>query len=305
MRRWLPGVLRLASLIAPRCAAVMHRAGVWRALPPGVPASTALLVLLALLARPVALPGQLVRGTVRDGASGAPLAGVIVSLHRAGAPPSESTRLAATLTGRDGTYALTPSHAGQVLVTAKRIGVRQFQSAPFALAVGETRPLDIALEGVRFELPVVTVSAATLCDTRSGDRARITSLWEEARTALTASQLALRERLFRAAITRYQRVLEPRTLTVRQETSNVRRGVTEHAFVSFPAESLRAHGYARILPDGIIEYFAPDERVLLSDAFVRDHCFALAPAGTGGEVGITFAPTRNRRVTDIEGTIWL
>lgn len=252
-------------------------------------------------------PGQaqLVRGTVRDAASGAPLAGVIVALHRGTGGATDADRLAATLTDADGGYALTPNDTGRFVVTAKRIGVRQFQSPAIALARGQTHRLDITLEGVRFDLPVVTVSGATPCDTRTDDRARIASLWEEARTALTASELSLRERLFRATITRYHRLLEPRALAVRSESREVRRSVTEHAFESFPVESLATHGYARTLPDGVIEYFAPDERVLLSSAFVRDHCFALARNGGNGEVGITFAPVRTRRLTDIEGTIWL
>lgn len=261
--------------------------------------------LLLAVMLPGALQAQLVRGTVRDAASRAPLAGVIVSMHRAGAPASDQNRLAAALTAADGTYALTPNDTGRFVVTAKRIGVRRFESAPFVLAQGATHVLDVALEGVRFDLPVVTVSGATPCNTRSNDRARVASLWEEARTALTASELSLRERLFRATITRYQRSLEPRSLTVRGETRDVKRSVTERAFTSFPAESLAMQGYARVLSDGVIEYFAPDERVLLSDAFVRDHCFALATDGTNGEVGITFTPTRARRASDIEGTIWL
>ncbi|MBK9978269.1 MAG: carboxypeptidase regulatory-like domain-containing protein [Gemmatimonadetes bacterium] len=252
-------------------------------------------------------PGQaqLVRGTVRDAASGAPLAGVIVALYRGTGGATDAERLSATLTDADGGYALTPNDTGRFVVTAKRIGVRRFQSPAIALARGQTHRLDITLEGVRFDLPVVTVSGATPCNTRTADRARIAALWEEARTALTASELSLRERLFRATITRYHRLLEPRALAVRSESREVRRSVTEHAFESFPVESLATHGYARTLPDGVIEYFAPDERVLLSSAFVRDHCFALARNGGNGEVGITFAPARTRRLTDIEGTIWL
>lgn len=261
--------------------------------------------LLLAVMLPGALQAQLVRGTVRDAASRTPLAGVIVSVHRAGAPASDQNRLAAALTATDGTYALTPHDTGRYVIIAKRIGVRRFESEPFVLTTGATHVLDVALEGVRYDLPIVTVSGATPCNTRSNDRARVASLWEEARTALTASELSLRERLFRATITRYQRSLDPRSLTVRRESRDVKRSVTEHAFISFPAESLARHGYARVLPDGVIEYFAPDERVLLSDAFVRDHCFALASDGTNGEVGITFTPTRARRASDIEGTIWL
>lgn len=263
----------------------------------------ALGLLLAAYA-PRSLQAQLVRGTVHEAGSGAPLAGVVVAIHRpANGHPAAS--LVATLTNASGEYAISPSDTGRFTLTAKRIGVRQYQSPTFLLAPGQTHRLDVTLDPVRYDLPTVSVSGATPCRARADDRGRIAALWEEARTAITASELSLRDRLFRATVTRYQRELEPRQLRTRSESHEVRRGVTEHAFVSIAAESLAAHGYARVLPDAIIEYYAPDERVLLSELFVRDHCFGLARDGTAGEVGITFEPVRSRRVSDIRGTIWL
>lgn len=262
-----------------------------------------LALLLTVLAPPFA-GAQLLRGTVREAGSGTPLAGVVVSIYRS-LPGTVAPPLAATLTDARGQYALSVGDTGRYIATAKRIGVRQFESATLALATGESRQLDVTLDPVRYDLPVVTVSAATPCRARPEDRARIASLWEEARAAITASELSLRERLFRATITRYQRELEPGRLVTRTETRNARSGVTEHAFVSVAAESLAAHGYARMLPGNVLEYFAPDERVLLSESFVRDHCFGLARDGPTGEVGITFEPVRHRRVSDIEGTLWL
>lgn len=270
------------------------------------PVSWRLLALTLVAALSRSADGQVVRGIVREVSSGAPLAGVVVSVERArdGDRIPLGERVAASLSNARGEFELAAPAGERIVVTAKRIGVRQFQSPVLVVGAGETRVLDIQLEGVRFELPVVTVSAATPCGIRTTDRARIAALWAEASTALTASELSLRDRLFRATIVRYRRVLEPRALAVRNESREVRRSVTEHAFVSFPSESLAVIGYARELEDGSIEHFAPDARVLLSDEFVRDHCFGLAPPREG-EVGITFEPVRQRRLTDIEGTIWL
>jgi len=249
---------------------------------------------------------QVVRGTVRDAGSNAPLSGIVVSIHRATATTfDDRTREAATLSDAQGRFGLSPADTGHFVVVARRIGVRPFRSAPFALGHGQTHRVDIRLEGVRFDLPVVTVSGATPCGNRAENRERIASLWEQARVALTASELSLRDRLFQATITRYKRQLDPRTLAVRTESRDLTRGVTQRAFVSIPSDSLARHGYARALPGGFVEYYAPDERVLLSEAFVRDHCFGLASGGADGEVGITFEPARNRRVSDIAGTIWL
>ncbi|MCC6772463.1 MAG: carboxypeptidase regulatory-like domain-containing protein, partial [Gemmatimonadaceae bacterium] len=267
-----------------------------------------LLVAVLLASTPAMASGQVVRGVVREIASGAPLAGVVVSVERApngdGPAPTLVRPVAASLTNARGEFELAAPAGERFIVTAKRIGVRQFRSAILTVRPGETRALDIGLEGVQYELPVVAISAATPCGTRTADRGRIAALWAEASAALTASELSLRDRLFRATIVRYQRLLEPRALRVRDESREVRHSVTEHAFVSFPAESLAVVGYARLLDDGAIEHFAPDAQVLLSDEFVRDHCFGLATP-RAPEVGITFQPVRRRRVADIEGTMWL
>jgi len=52
---------------------------------------------------------------------------------------------------------------------------------------------------------------------------------------------------------------------------------------------------------------APDADVLLSEAFVRDHCFRLArPSRERRDLaGIAFAPAPGRRLSDITGTLWL
>ena len=272
------------------------------------PVRLRLLAAVLLAGTPALASGQVVRGVVRDVSSGAPLAGVVVSVERApvgdGRAPSLAGRVAASLTNERGEFELAAPASARIVVTAKRIGVRQYQSPILTVGPGETRALDIGLEGVQYALPAVTISAATPCGTRTADRGRIAALWAEASAALTASELSLRDRLFRATITRYRRVLAPRALAVREESREQRRSVTEHAFVSFPAESLAVIGYARLLDDSTIEHFAPDAKVLLSSEFVRDHCFGLAtPRET--EIGITFQPVRQRRVTDIEGTMWL
>lgn len=262
-------------------------------------------VVALALAVPPPLQAQLVRGVVREADTGTPLAGVVVAIHPAPGRGNEASTLVATLSNAQGEYALTPNDTGLFVVSAKRIGVRQFRSPPIALSRGATHRLDITVEGLRFALPVVAVSGATPCRDDRRDRDRIAALWEEARAALTASELSLRDRLFRASLTRYERVLDARSLNIRSETRSTIRGTTERAFVSWPAESLAMHGFARVLPGGMIEYFAPDERILLSNLFVRDHCFGVAERSAAREVGITFEPIRGQRRADVEGTLWM
>jgi hypothetical protein len=264
-----------------------------------------LLFAAAATVLPAELPAQLVRGVVREAGTRTPLGGVVVSIHPAPGRGNPVTTLVATLSNAQGEYALSPNDTGHFVVSAKRIGVRQFRSEPISLARGATHLLDITVEGLRYALPVVTVSGATPCRDDRRDRDRIGALWEEARAALTASELSLRDRLVSTSMMRYERVLDPRSLNIRSETRITTRGVTQRAFVSWPAESLAVHGFARVLPSGMIEYFAPDELVLLSDDFVRDHCFGVAQQQAAGEVGITFEPVAGQRKADVEGTLWM
>lgn len=269
------------------------------------------LLLVSALA-PLAAGAQMVRGIVREAGSGRPLAGVVVSLlgdEGDVAAASSSSLARAVLSDANGEYALRVAAAGRYAVSAKRIGVQRFTSPVFDLAVGETRELAITLEPLRYELPRVAITSASPCATRADQRERVAALWEEARAALTASQLSLRDRLFRANITQFERELAPRTLSIRDERRVERQSVTEHAFISVPAESLAVHGYARSHMDGSYDVYAPDERVLLSELFVRDHCFSLARARRDSLVGIDFEPARrrgrDRALIDIRGTILL
>jgi len=256
----------------------------------------------------VPLGAQLVRGTVTESTSRVPLPGVLVELVAAGDTLGPAgARVASALSAASGSYALRAPAAGRYRLLAKRIGVRRFLGAPFQLAEGETRTLDIALDAVEFRLPAVIVTANALCAADPADRARVAALWEEARTALDAAEISLRDRLFTAQVTRYVRELEPRSLRVLRESRSEVRGVVASPFSALPAESLSAHGYWRAAEGGGAHYYGPDARVLLSDAFLGDHCFhaVSGKSARDGMVGLAFTPVPNRPVPDVTGTLWL
>jgi hypothetical protein len=249
---------------------------------------------------------QIVRGVVTERASRAPLPGVLVSLERmnaAGQPLGANS----ALTNERGEYAIRASTEGRYLVSAKRIGAQRFTSTEFDLAAGETKRIDVALDAVLFTLPEVIVSAETFCMTRADQAQRVASLWEEARTALTATQISLRDRLFRGRVNRYVRELDPKTLRVLSESRADLQGLFDKPFASVTGDSLSRGGYWYELPDGSSVYNAPDADALLSSAFLRDHCFAAVEGGRDrrGLVGIAFAPQRNRHIADVRGTLWL
>ena len=290
-------------------------------------------VLAALLLAVVGsspLASQVVRGIVRETESDRPLVGVLVSLEhaeprsgdsalhsvgRARSPSADETsdrvpsaRDARSVLSNDrGAYELRAARPGRFVVTAKRIGALRFVSSPFTLADGETTSLDITLERVRYELPPVAITAASPCASLPNEGTRVAALWDEVRTALSASQISVRDRLFRATVTRYARTLDPRTLRVTGEDRSSRAGVSERPFVSIDPDTLSRRGFAWMESDGSLVYHAPDATVLLSDAFLRDHCFALSTGrdSTDGMVGLTFEPVARRTTTDVRGTLWV
>jgi hypothetical protein len=256
-----------------------------------------------LLLLPIALPAQVVRGRVTETNSGVPLAGVVVELLS----DSARARAGAVLSAPDGGFALRAPAPGRYVLSAKRIGVRRTVTAAFDVAAGETVVRDMVVDAVVFTLPEMVVTGLTTCDPNATNGARLASLWEEARTALFATQLSLRDQLFRAHVTRYVRELEPRTNRVLSETRSEAAGVVSQPFMAVDAESLSAHGYQRSDVDGRIVYFGPDANVLLSDAFLRDHCFRLVSGGRSrrGLVGLGFAPVEGRTRAEVVGTLWL
>lgn len=261
------------------------------------------------------LEAQIVRGVVRDSANGAPLPGVIVSLDEAVAQLDtegslrRSSLVLAVLTNERGEFSVRAGFAGRFVLSVKRVGFRQFVSQPFEIGIGEQQTLNVALSDIDLAatLPQVTTMTDAPCSVRPEDRERVAAVWEEARAALTASRLALRDRLFRASITRYVRDLRPVSLRVIREERSARHGVTERAFASLAADRLSADGYVQVDAEGGWTFYAPDAAVLTSTEFLRDHCFSIVQdrRGHSGEVGLAFEPVRIRRASDVRGALWL
>ena len=265
----------------------------------------AMACLTMLLATPLVATGaQNVRGIVRERASGSVLAGVLMTLSR----DDSSGAVVTALTNERGAYSLRAPRPGRYRLGAKRIGVRRFESDAFDVATQDIER-DVDVEALAYQLPAVTVRASDrLCVRRTDQQERVAALWDEVRTALTATQVSLRDRLVRARVARYVNELDAQSLQVqgermRRETS----GIVERPFVSLPGEVLSRQGYWRVMPNDSITYHAPDADVLLSAPFARDHCFA-AVEGRGtraGLTGIAFEPASDRDVPDVRGTMWV
>jgi hypothetical protein len=268
-------------------------------------AFSAALLLVALCATSRLARAQVVRGSVVERTTNAPLVGVIVELSPATAG---AERVASALTDPSGGFALRAPSAGRFVVTAKRIGVRRYTSAPLELGAGETKTLRIVLEALDFQLPEVLVTATNpLCTTDPAENSRVASMWEEVHSALDAAQISLRDRLFSADVTRYARELDPKTKRVINESRSETRAVVASPILTASPDSLSAFGYWSDDNKGVTIYRGPDAEVLLSDSFLRDHCFHVVKGekGRSGMTGLAFAPVAGRSVPDISGNFWL
>lgn len=258
---------------------------------------------VAFLLFPAVAGAQVVRGLAAERASNEPIAGVLVTLE----PVSGDAALrVAVLSNARGEYAVRARADGRYRLTAKRIGAQRFTSEPFDLAVGETRRLDVHLETLAQMLPEVRVADTDLCVRNEGQQSRVASLWDEVRTVLTAAQVSLRDRLFEGQLTRYSRGLDPRTLRVLEESWADQQGLMDRPFVSLSGDSLSRVGFWRTIGDAQY-YYAPDADVLLSRAFLRDHCYGVVEGQRDrrGLIGISFEPLASRMLPEVFGTIWL
>ncbi|HEX6052343.1 MAG TPA: carboxypeptidase-like regulatory domain-containing protein [Gemmatimonadaceae bacterium] len=257
--------------------------------------------LVIALAWPAVSGAQVVRGVVVDEASGRPIPGAVVVLL-----DSTGNRLAAVLAGDDGRYAVRTTRPGRYGIRAERIGFRATSPTPITLRVSETIEQRLITSPVPVTLSTVRVTGETACVARASDGRDVSTVWDEARKALYATDLTQRQELFSARVVRYVRLLDARTRRVTSHETKEAQGVTRNPFVSAPAGQLSADGFVRQVGVETI-YYAPDAGVLLSDEFLNDHCFRLR-AGTGqraGLIGLAFEPVRGRDKPDIVGTLWI
>lgn len=265
-------------------------------LPAGSLAVALLLPLAALAALSRPAHAQAVELALRDDL-GQPIGGARVSLLR------DTAAVSHAITRHDGRATLGAGAPGSYRLLVRRIGFRPDTSAPMLLAEAERRPVELAVRGRRVTLEAVHVDASKRCVARD-QAGGVAQLWEQVRTALEVSEATNAAGTVPIELTVTDRRLrtdgseETRTL-VRQARTRSR---------PFSAEEP-----ARLAESGFVidsgtatRFFAPDERVLLSDEFADAHCYGVAVGRDerAGQLGLTFRP-RDRKRADVTGTLWV
>ena len=263
--------------------------------------AAAVAAVAVIASRPAVARAQVVRGVVVDEGSGRGMPGIVVVLL-----DSAGKRLAGVLADDAGRYAIRIASPGRYAIRAERIGYRADAPTPVKVAVGETVELRVVTRPIPVVLGEVRVTGKTACVARASDGQDVSTVWDEARKALYATDLTQRQELFSAKVSRFERMLDARDGKVLSHQTKQSAGVTRSPFVSLPASQLSADGFVRQNSSETI-FYGPDAGVLLSDEFLGDHCFKLRVAGgqRSAMIGLEFEPARGREKPEIAGTLWL
>ena len=265
-------------------------------------ALSAVLVLLAVVSTPGALRAQAVSGTVVRGIDDAPILGVVVLLL----DDAETVR-ARSLSDTQGRFVVRAPTSGTYRLRTLRIGFLPWTSA--AIDVRRDTTVRLALDQLPVRLPTVTASETADCKSNPAEGLASAILWDEARTAILAADITIRELSYRFDMMLHSRKLDTRPPPLLLESVFGRvRSEGVQPWTSFAPETLETRGYVTPTDSGL-RYVAPDLTVLLSPYFTRSHCFTMRPPSTSttaaapAYIALEFAPLATVRRSEIKGVL--
>jgi hypothetical protein len=256
-------------------------------------------LVVAALAVPTALPAQSVRGQLTDSITKSPLAGAFLTLV-----DERGVEKARSITNNAGEFLLTAPAAGAYRLRSKRIGFRPYVSTPLTLTAGGTISYSAAIDPIPVALAQIVVQGERQCDVEAG--ASVAAVWEEVHEALAAVSWTSRDPAYWYAITRFARETSPGGRPRGPDSTWRDDGYRPIPIKSVPPQQLEREGFVVVDQEGWT-YHGPDADELISDAFLRTHCFETKPGRgeTEGLIGLAFTPARDRTLPDITGTLWI
>jgi Carboxypeptidase regulatory-like domain len=262
-----------------------------------LPGAAAVLTLLLAVWQPLA--AQTVRGTVIRSTDAAPIIGVVVLLV-----DSAEVGRARGLSDASGNFALRAPRPGEYRIRTLRIGFTATTGSPFRLRSDTT--VRITLDQIPVNLPAVTAEERNECREGAESGLATAIVWDEARTAILAADITLRDLDYRFEMMLHSRKLDtrPPPLLLESVFGRVRHEGVQ-PWTSFPPETLEARGYVSPTEDGL-RYVAPDLTVLLSPYFTRTHCFRLRETSRDASaLELEFRPLARIRRSEIKGVMRL
>lgn len=242
---------------------------------------------------------QMVRGLLSDSVSRTPIRGAFVTLV-----DSQGTERVRTITNQAGEFALSAPTPGTYRIRSKRIGFAPYVSQPLTVGAGEVISYNAVVLPIPVPLEQVVVAGDRQCDVEGG--ASVAALWQEVREALAAVRWTRSAPGYWYELRQFEREVFSSGSRTGLDSVWQNAGFYQVPFSSVPAEQLAAHGFVVSDESGWI-YFAPEAEVLLSEPFLRTHCFEtkLGRGQTAGLMGLMFSPARGRNLPDVAGTLWV
>ena len=153
-------------------------------------------------------------------------------------------------------------------------------------------------------LPQLKVSAKTPCQVHPETALETADLWDAAQRtfeAITRADSATPTMLVRE----WRRALDFR-FQLRSEQSDTNEVRTRHPFEKPAPSNLERVGYIQRQGWSIV-YYGPDPGLLLSERFLRNHCFRRVEGegAMAGLAGLGFAPLPGVRIPDVRGVLWV
>lgn len=258
--------------------------------------ATAFLILTAI---PASTNGQVVRGIVRDESTNLPLRGAFIVLAEVGGKGR-----VAVLSDAEGRFTLRAARPGRHQLSAQMLGYANSSPPPIALAVEETRTVDLALPVSAIPLAQISIRTERRCGARS-QSAETARLWEEAKKALNVAAWVEQDTIAWFRVRAFQQKLSSAMVPLADEEMSFDLTRGQRAFDTAPVDSLVTFGFVQMI-DGQHVFFGPDAALLTSDEFLEHHCFWVERnRERPGLVGLAFEPLRGRSVSDIRGELWL
>ncbi|HEY1952262.1 MAG TPA: carboxypeptidase regulatory-like domain-containing protein [Gemmatimonadaceae bacterium] len=241
---------------------------------------------------------QDVRIEVVEAATGKPIVGANVALFDS----SGTLPLGGSFSDQSGRVDLRAPFRGQYRVHADKVGFDTWSSVQLMLG---DRPVIVraGLAPTREPTPVVVRSEAA-CVQMTGPGTPAGDMWGEMKKALTASAMTEAQGLVPLDVDLYERVLD-RNLAIVSERNDERTRISRRPATGISWDQMDSTRRGEASSSDV--YRAPDAATLVSDQFVKSHCYS-AIRGYGQEMGLNgleFRPARVGGQPDLTGVLWL
>lgn len=241
--------------------------------------------------------------TVQDSLARTPVVAAIVTAT----DQANGTRVYA-LTNEAGRVTLRLPNTGSWAASVRRIGIVPKSATAIRVESGSSLSVLFSVANLRFSLPRVRVTAkAGVCGRAPVGIDRTSALWEQVTLALRSSALTrgdsalvppLRARL-------RERLREKDMTLLASYVVKEGEGASRPFFAADP-DSLARFGYVRMDADSMVNFYAPDEIAMLSEAFVRTHCFTTPAVETNPAwAELEFRPIPRRSVPEVAGVAYV